>query len=76
MRTWRSDPRFFCPECRRIICIGIGMDYDPDTNWYKVSAVCPDCSRAYTKEEWRRLHGGFRPRSDVSPGPGSVSGES
>ena len=75
MRTWRSDPRFFCPECRRIIAFVIGTDYDPRTNWLRLTAMCPDCCRAFSEEEWRERHGAFQPRSDVSPGPGSLSGE-
>lgn len=75
MRTWRSDPRFFCPQCRRVICIAIGSGYDPDTEWYEVFAVCPECSRMYRKQEWRELHGAFRPRTDASPGSPSSPGE-
>lgn len=75
MRTWRSKPRFFYPRCRHLISIAIGSDYDPDTNWFRVFGVCPDCLRKYRKDEWRKLPGPFLPRTDVSPGPASFAGE-
>jgi hypothetical protein len=76
MRTWRSDPRFFCPHCRRIIVFAIGVDWDPRTNWFRLTAVCPDCQQMFREDEWRERHGPFRPRTDVRPGPASSSGES
>ena len=75
MRTWRSDPRFFCPDCRRIIVFAIGMDYDPRTNWFRMTAICPDCQRLFREEDRRKRHGAFQPRTDVSPGPAWPFGE-
>jgi uncharacterized protein with PIN domain len=69
VNPWQEDERFLCPNCGHVIELkSIDSIINTDDETYTINeliAVCTNCDRLFTAEQWHRRHGIFDPYWDV-----------